>query len=76
MSTETLASQVPAWLADMSFCHIDDGSGVGSLCGEDGGPPTCEGYYDGEAICPSCGCPTCPRCAQLSALEDALGASA
>lgn len=62
---------IPGWLAEMEFCHIDDGSGVSAFCGElIDGEPTCESEYDGEAICPDCGCPTCPRCAQLSDLED------
>lgn len=67
---------VPRWLADMEFCHIlvDDDSV--HFCGrpvEEGDlPPPCGYDYDGEAICPSCGLPTCPRCAQLSALEDQI----
>lgn len=66
--------EIPAWLADMDFCciYISD-TDERNLCGS---PITGKGShateYDGEAICSECGKPTCPRCAQLSALEDAF----
>lgn len=61
-------------LNEMRFCHIfnwDDpasknlcgcGSSSGSICGE----------WEGEAWCEDCDQPICPRCIQLSRLEDAL----
>lgn len=65
-------TKIPEWIVGMEFCHIDDGSGEHCYCGAGGtGPSTCEAF-DGEAICPQCGLPTCPRCAQLSALEELL----
>ncbi len=70
--TESGPRTVPDWLADMEFCHIDDGSELRSFCGDSVGEPTCVGVYHGEAICDACGSPTCPRCAQLCALEDAI----
>lgn len=67
---------VPDWMAEMEFCHISpDEDGIFSYCGgsgTEGEPPDCPGEYDGEAICLGCGLPVCPRCAQLSDLEDAL----
>lgn len=61
---------IPEWLKNMEFCHIDDGTETRSICGHDTTIPiTCNTIYDGEAICPDCGLPTCPRCAQLEALE-------
>ena len=68
--------QIPAWLADMEFCHIDDGSGEHAYCLDPSadGEITCDSFYEGAAICPTCGRPTCPRCAQLSALEDEMDA--
>lgn len=53
------------------LCHVcaADGTEI-AFCGYD--TSHIEGWcadYDGEAICPSCGCPTCPRCAQLSVME-------
>lgn len=69
-------SVVPDWLADMEFCHVSvDDEGLFSYCGgsnTEGQPANCDGIYNGEAICNSCGRPVCPRCAQLSALEDEL----
>jgi hypothetical protein len=64
---------VPSWIHDMEFCHIAcDDEGIYTYCGDgDGDPVTCSpGYYAGEAICPNCGHPTCPRCAQLADLDD------
>jgi hypothetical protein len=61
-------------MTEMGFCHIysyDDE--ITALCGFSDGPGqiTCK-VYDGEAICPTCGNPTCPRCAQLEAIEYVL----
>ena len=70
---DPVATPIPPWLSEVTFCHIllDDDSGY--YCGAPGweNGPTCEDY-DGEAICPSCGNPTCPCCAQLSDLEERL----
>lgn len=55
-----------------SFCHIVDGSGEKAYCGYiDTGPLTCK-PYNGEAICPSCGLPTCPTCAVMASLNERL----
>lgn len=64
---------IPGWIANMEFCHIENDSGNARLCGPspDSERTTCK-MYEGEAICPTCGLPTCPRCAQLDALEDAV----
>lgn len=71
----TVAPSVPS-LDDMEFCHICvPGSLEEVFCGEKDfelGAISCGGLYDGEAICASCGNPTCPRCAVLSDLEDRL----
>lgn len=76
LRTLEVAETVPSWFADMDFCHVfaPDDPMERLYCGAAnmGETPACEGEYDGEAICSSCGLPTCPRCAQLSALEDAL----
>lgn len=69
-------TQVPPWIDGMKFCHIgatNPQPGDRPLCGApyvtaDG---SC-GDYEGEAICPTCGNPTCPRCAQLEAFEQEL----
>lgn len=65
---------VPDWLAEMEFCHLDDGSGLHAFClSPDGdGPITCDGEWDSRAICEACGLPVCPRCVQLGALADEL----
>lgn len=57
---------------DLEFCHVllDDESA--HMCGRPYfGEPLCPDF-DGEAICPGCGLPTCPRCAVLDDLEDRL----
>jgi hypothetical protein len=59
-------------LNSMELCHIGPATSDLSYCGAPWGSPGECGWYRGEAICPSCGNPTCPRCAQLSALEDAI----
>lgn len=68
-------TQIPEWIKDMEFCHIRTIDQTAWLCGPpttgDKGPTCID--YDGEAICPTCGNPTCPRCAQLEALEVELG---
>lgn len=75
-SVETTTRPIPAWLADMEFCHVDDGSGARAMCGaNDDTWEECSADYDGEALCPACGWPTCPRCAQLCGLEELLEAS-
>lgn len=74
LHVEELVVRVPDWLADMEFCHVGD-EGEPALCGHDdgiGNSNTCGDEYEGEAICPTCGRPTCPRCAQLSDLEGRL----
>lgn len=58
-------------LAEMEFCHIicdDDTDEV--YCGQSCTSENCSSFYDGEAICDSCGCPTCPVCALMADLED------
>lgn len=56
-----------------SFCHIDDGSDIRFFCGKlnEGGRYLCKPYM-GEAICPSCGNPTCPACAVMADLDERL----
>lgn len=72
--TDTQADAVPKWMEEIDFCHIDDGSGKRTYCDawDVGVDEWCDGEYDGEAVCPSCGSPTCPRCAQLEAIECSL----
>lgn len=55
------------------FCHIDDGSDIRFFCGKlnEHGRYTCK-PYNGEAICPSCGKPTCPTCAVRGELDERL----
>lgn len=84
-SVEEVATEelVPSWFADMEFCHISPEEELdhdAAYCGHIdhiglGGEGTTCGEYLGEAICPWCGNPTCPRCAQLSALVHALDES-
>lgn len=75
MTVQEQETRIPEWLADMEFCHIDDGSERRSMCGlEDDGTSMCPVFYTGLALCEHCGNPTCPRCAQLMALEDSLEA--
>ena len=55
------------------FCHIVDQSLRRYYCGRpchDRGMK-CK-VYEGEAICPSCGKPTCPICATQSSLNARL----
>jgi len=55
-----------------SFCHIESGDGRTHYCGKPmSGETTCK-MYQGEAICPTCGLPTCPTCAVMSSLADRL----
>ncbi len=57
---------------DWQYCHIVDGSGEKAYCGRlQLGNLTCK-PYNGEAICPSCGLPTCPTCAVMSSLNERL----
>ncbi len=65
------ASPAPDWFKDMEFCHIGSDDTMACLCGYKASGE-CGGIYEGEAICPVCNCPTCPRCAQLCALEENL----
>lgn len=69
-------THIPDWIRGMEFCHIGTDDETGWLCGGygTGSTPlllTCSEYND-EAICPDCGKPTCPRCAQLEALQTNL----
>lgn len=74
-----VAPSVPS-IEDMVFCHLvppwDETTGMRALCGATPGDfqesVTCDGTYAGEAICPGCGHPTCPRCAVLSDIEERL----
>lgn len=76
MSTQVEETKIPSWLADMEFCHVATGGADSVFCGaepSDGEWLKCEGAgYAGEAICPNCGCPTCPRCAQLAEIAWSL----
>lgn len=57
---------------DGKYCHIVDGSGEKAYCGRTQlGDLTCKPYA-GEAICPSCGLPTCPTCAIRQSLSERL----
>jgi hypothetical protein len=71
-TTNADARTTPSWLPDVQFCHIDDGSLERAYCGDTSAPGCTCPTYRGEAICPDCGAPTCPRCAQLCALEESL----
>lgn len=71
-ATETTIETAPAWLADMEFCHISPDDGEAAYCGHAMGEQWTCGWYDGEAVCPGCGQPTCPRCAQLEAINLSL----
>jgi hypothetical protein len=68
-------TEVLEWFREMKFCHIHigdhDNNGT-AYCGVSGLRNFSCRDYDGEAICPDCGNPTCPRCAQLSELEDRM----
>ncbi len=54
------------------FCHIESGDGRTYYCGQRArGETTCQ-MYNGEAVCPTCGLPTCPQCAVMSSLNERL----
>ena len=79
--TDATEVEAPAWLETMRFCHIspadDDRTTFCGIKVEDLPNGLVDDHptgWDGEAICVDCGLPICPRCAQLSALEDALAA--
>jgi hypothetical protein len=74
---EEVAQQPPQWMSEIELCHIVANDEPQTFCGLDcgdgnGGGLTPCGYYEGQAICPGCGRPTCPRCAQLASLADRL----
>jgi hypothetical protein len=50
------------------FCHIVDASGTTYYCGKPHKRGVTCKKYEGEAICPTCGRPTCPTCAVRSDL--------
>lgn len=53
---------------DDGYCHIVDADGLTYYCGKPRvGEVACK-TYEGEAICPTCGLPTCPTCAVRSDL--------
>lgn len=55
-----------------NYCHIRCGDGPTAYCGHSlTGHDTC-GLYQGEAICPNCGLPTCQPCAVQSSLHERL----
>lgn len=57
---------------DGKYCHIVDGSGLTAYCGrKQHGELTCK-PYNGEAICLTCGLPTCPDCAVMASLNERL----
>jgi len=65
--------EIPSWLAEMEFCHLSSDECVTvALCGHVCRSTLPHGEYEGETLCVDCGRPTCPRCAQLAAIEDAL----
>lgn len=70
-AVEHEVKEVPAWWHDMDFCHVSNWGSDETLCGDGRGAmiPSCPGEYAGEAVCDSCGNPTCPRCAQLAEME-------
>lgn len=69
---EVREDQVLETTDDGKYCHIVDGSGEKAYCGRiQLGELTCASYK-GEAICPSCGLPTCPTCAVMSSLNERL----
>jgi hypothetical protein len=53
------------------YCHIEYDNGK-TYCGYRPTEPTTCPWYGGEAICPSCGLPTCPTCAVQSSLNERL----
>lgn len=70
---------IPEWIGDMEFCHVTPWDSDEVYCGDERvsqNDTWCPGEYNGEAICDACGRPTCPRCAQLSALDDAISDAA
>lgn len=64
--------EVAERLASMKLCHVCPFDSETPYCGAGGGTVGACDDYDGEAICPTCGRPTCPRCAQLCDLDDRL----
>lgn len=55
-----------------NYCHIRCGDSSTAYCGHDlGNADTC-GLYQGEAICPTCGLPTCSACAVQSSLHERM----
>lgn len=57
---------------DGQYCHIVESTGEKAYCGRTQlGDLTCK-PYNGEAICPSCGLPTCPSCAVMASLNERL----
>lgn len=69
----TELTETPTWIHDMKFCHISCDDGLTWYCGTLGQDGITCTNYEGEAICPICGNPTCPRCAQLEAIDYQLG---
>lgn len=62
----------PKTTDDGKYCHIVDGSKEKAYCGRTQlGELTCK-PYNGEAICPTCGLPTCPTCAVMCSLDERL----
>lgn len=58
--------------AEDNFCHIEVYPGKTTYCGKAlNDPGTCQ-LYRGEALCPTCGRPTCPTCAVMSSLNERL----
>lgn len=69
---DTTQEEELATTDDGKYCHIVDDSGLVAYCGvKQVGDLTCR-PYNGEAICPSCGLPTCPDCAVMQSLSDRL----
>jgi hypothetical protein len=65
---------IPSWWKDVTLCHINEGDSGKAFCGALLGKISCPTEYDGSALCADCGNPTCPRCAQLEALDYELEA--
>ena len=64
--------EIPDWIKGMKFCHLVNGNEEVAICGHRCKEPGSCGIWLGEAFCDQCGQPLCPRCVQLSELEDRL----
>lgn len=73
MSVVERPQQILDQIAEMEFCHVGDLQTRQAFCGHvmAGDKKPCGDYW-GEAICPTCGCATCPVCAVRADLAGRL----